>query len=328
MEKVLSICIPAYNVEKYINKTLDSIVGSVYLELLDVIVVNDGSTDRTASIVQEYVSQYSKSIKIVNKKNGGYGSVLNRGLSEAVGKYFCLLDGDDWYDTKEFDKILCELINQDVDMVISNHNRVDANTFEIKKMPKCDLDCNKLMSFDEAIDYMGYDKYFGITDIFIKRSIWIENNIKIDELTHYVDMEYCTYYVPYIKKVMYVNAYHYQYRVGNSQSGSQIEAMVKLYENHIQVTKSLINFYKGKQSLFSDCTCKYVKDKVYRMIKRDFEILLERYHRFDEVDNIQNYVKYIRKEGLFRDKLLLKWLLINIKSKVIYKIYYEMISSK
>lgn len=325
MEKILSICIPSYNVECYIQKTLDSIIKSNYLELLDIIVVNDGSTDNTEKIANEFESRYTDSIRVINKTNGGYGSVLNVGLKNAVGKYFCLLDGDDWYETAEFDKTLEFIINNDCDLFICNHNRVDATTFQVSPVKKCDLQSKKCLDFEKSLPQIGYDKYLGISDIFIRTNIWRENNIAVDELTHYVDMQYCTYYIPYVKTVFYCDTYPYQYRVGNSMSGSQMDTMVRLFENHINITKSLIVFYEKYNENMLKNSRAYVKDKVFRMIKRDFEILLERYHRTGKYKEIDGYIMYLEAKSLFADKFLRKWRLIRIKKPLIYKIYYALL---
>ena len=98
MEKLLSIIVPVYKVEAYINKCLDSLVMDdiKLMNKLEVIIVNDGTPDRSAEMSREYVKRYPGTFRQIDKENGGHGSAWNVGLSEATGKYIRFLDSDDW----------------------------------------------------------------------------------------------------------------------------------------------------------------------------------------------------------------------------------------
>ena len=109
-EKLLSISIAAYNVEQYLVKTLQSLIlDAEHMKVLEVIIVNDGSKDNTSQIGQEYVLKYPDTFKLINQENGGYGSTINTSLAVARGKYYKLLDGDDWYDSENFEN--CNTLN-------------------------------------------------------------------------------------------------------------------------------------------------------------------------------------------------------------------------
>ena len=95
--KLLSVVVPVYKVEKYINKCLDSlIVSDEQMNLLEVIVVNDGTPDNSAIMAKEYERKYPNTFRVIDKENGGHGSAWNRGVQEATGKYLRFLDSDDW----------------------------------------------------------------------------------------------------------------------------------------------------------------------------------------------------------------------------------------
>lgn len=88
MEKLITIVIPTYNMEKYLDKCLTSlIVPDEYMELLEVLVVNDGSKDNSSAIAHRYEDKYPQTFRVIDKENGNYGSYVNRGLKEAAGKY-------------------------------------------------------------------------------------------------------------------------------------------------------------------------------------------------------------------------------------------------
>ena len=108
MSKILTVSVAAYNVEAFLKKTLDSCIIPEIMDDLEVIIEDDGSTDGTAALAQSYVDQYPSCFRLIQKPNGGYGSTVNRSIVEATGKYFKLLDGDDWFDQEG----LIELIGQ------------------------------------------------------------------------------------------------------------------------------------------------------------------------------------------------------------------------
>lgn len=107
MDKLLSIVVPVYNVQQYIRKCLDSLIVSDELMCqLEVLVVNDGTTDQSAVIAIEYETKYPQTFRVINKQNGGHGSAFNTGLSNANGKYVRFLDSDDWLDKENLSKLM------------------------------------------------------------------------------------------------------------------------------------------------------------------------------------------------------------------------------
>lgn len=107
MEKLLTVVIPSYNVEQYLNQTLESfVIDSQWLEKLEILIVDDGSKDHTADIGKEYEHRYPGIFHVISKENGGHGSTINRGIQEAKGKYFKVVDGDDWVDSSGFQNFI------------------------------------------------------------------------------------------------------------------------------------------------------------------------------------------------------------------------------
>lgn len=107
MNKILTIIIPTYNMEKYLRRCLDSlIIDEDGMKQLEVLVINDGSKDSSSQIAHEYQDKYQDTFRVIDKENGNYGSCVNRGLKEATGKYVKVLDADDWFDTANFTSFL------------------------------------------------------------------------------------------------------------------------------------------------------------------------------------------------------------------------------
>ena len=120
MEKILSIVVPAYNVEKYLDQCLSSFVNTEVLRDIEILIINDGSTDRTAEIAEKYCEKYPGCFVLYNKENGGHGSGINYGIEHAKGKYFKVVDGDDWVETVNLPVFVRTLKKIDVDVIASN----------------------------------------------------------------------------------------------------------------------------------------------------------------------------------------------------------------
>ena len=137
--KLLSVAIPCYNSEAYMAKCIESLlIGG---EEVEIIVVNDGSKDRTAEIAEEYRAKYPTIVKVVNKENGGHGSAVNAGLENATGLYFKVVDSDDWVDEEAYMAILAKLeelagSRPVLDMLISNfvYDKVGAKKKKVMKL--------------------------------------------------------------------------------------------------------------------------------------------------------------------------------------------------
>ena len=126
MDKILTISVAAYNVEKYIGTLIESVIGSQAAGKIEIIVVDDGSKDKTSDIVKTYCNKCD-SVRLVTKENGGYGSTINRALEIAEGKYFRLLDGDDVVQTENMDEYIQYLEDCDSDIVLTTYVRFSEN---------------------------------------------------------------------------------------------------------------------------------------------------------------------------------------------------------
>ena len=146
MKKILTVLIPVYNTEKYIKRCLDSLIDESIIDNIEILIVSDGSKDNSILIAKDYEKKYPNSIKIIEKENGGHGSTINKGLEIATGKYFRVLDSDDWFNTSDFVKLVNyikndsnNLINPETGMQTRGMEETDLQiitrsaTLEVKK---------------------------------------------------------------------------------------------------------------------------------------------------------------------------------------------------
>ena len=152
MNKLLTIIIPVYKVEAYINKCLDSlIIVPELMEKMDVLIINDGTPDNSAEISREYVTRFPGSFRQIDKENGGHGSVWNLGVKEAYGKYIKFLDSDDWLEN--LDIMIRKLENTDADLIITSSISHCPNDY-LWKLEIKDMEFDRIYDADK-FDWMG-----------------------------------------------------------------------------------------------------------------------------------------------------------------------------
>lgn len=138
----VSILVPCYNVEKYIRQCLDSIINQT-LQEIEIICINDGSTDHTPEILKDYAQKDTR-IKIINKSNSGYGASMNMGLQAATGEYIGIVESDDWAESEMFAALYALAVKNNVDVVKGNYylywSKPEEKNKLVKAMPEQNLD--------------------------------------------------------------------------------------------------------------------------------------------------------------------------------------------
>ena len=130
--KILSFVIPAYNSERFLDICIPSMLVPEVLNKLEIIVVNDGSTDTTETIAKKYYNQYPDVVKVISQENKGHGGALNTGCAVAQGKYIKVIDADDWLETQNLPTFIQLLEHCNSDVVLTHHHTIDISTGEIK----------------------------------------------------------------------------------------------------------------------------------------------------------------------------------------------------
>ena len=130
MNKIISFIIPSYNVEKYLSKALESFLAGDVLDKIEVLIVNDGSKDSTATVANEYVEKYPETYRLINKQNGGHGSAINTGAEAANGKFLKVIDADDWVITDNLKELIEKLEVCESDVFLTPYHTVDMETGE------------------------------------------------------------------------------------------------------------------------------------------------------------------------------------------------------
>lgn len=234
MEKILTIGIPAYNMEEFLPRCLDSVVAAKNIDKLDIIVVNDGSKDHTSEIAHSYEERYPSSIRVIDKPNGGWGTAINLSIREAKGKYYKSLDSDDWFDTENLDRFVNELEKIDVDIVHTDFNEVYVSEEIIER--KVGGRDGYVVSFADHLKTAGGQPIHAVS---YKTSFL--HKIKFEVLPKfYADLDYILTPLKDAKTICIFHLNLYQYYLGREGQSVSVEGYNKHFEDFIAVSKKLI----------------------------------------------------------------------------------------
>lgn len=210
--KLLCICVPVYNIERYLPRCLNSILSCENKHLLEILVINDGSTDNTQSIAEEYQNKFPTIVTLINQSNKGHGGAVNTGIKHTKSKYFKIVDGDDWIDTQGLDNFLKYLNMFDVDLILHELSYdMLANSAIRSEDCYTHLLSKQILIFDQIkFDYWGPI----LSTSTYKTDILKKSNMILTEKCFYVDMEYNAKAIQYVKQVLYLDIPLYKYYIG------------------------------------------------------------------------------------------------------------------
>lgn len=230
MEPLISIIVPIYNSEKYIKECIESIINQTYSNI-EIILLNDGSTDRSLEICNIY-SQKDKRINVINKKNTGVSDTRNIGIKYSNGQYIMFIDSDDWIDLDTCEIAIKNAIKNDSDIVMWTY----VKEFKDKSIPKIIFDKDKYFDNDGCRNL--HRRLFGLINEELRKpenadalctaaiklyksSIIKENNIKFEDIKNigtYEDGLFNINIFKYVKRATFINKTLYHYRKTNQYS--------------------------------------------------------------------------------------------------------------
>ena len=262
--KYISFAIPCYNSAAYMDRAVESILKGG--EDVEIIIVNDGSKDDTSKIAHEYEEKYPTIVRAVDKENGGHGDAVNAGLDHAEGKYFKVVDSDDWVDEEALYKILdvlkkFEEEEKQVDMLLANY------VYEKPSLHK-----HKVIRYDGVFPenqvFTWNDvKRFKISQNILMHSVIYRTKmlrdcqLELPRHTFYVDNIFVYNPLPFVKKMYYVNADLYRYFIGRDDQSVNEKVMIGRIDQQIKVNKLMIDAYdltKIKNKKLRDYMVKYL----------------------------------------------------------------------
>lgn len=248
--KYISFAIPCYNSAEYMSHAIETILTAG--EDVEILIVNDGSKDDTQKIAKAYEEKYPGIVKAVWKENGGHGDAVNTGLANATGKYFKVVDSDDWLDTEALKKVM-ELLKQwekdevTVDMLVSNYvyEKVGAKHKKVIHYRNA-LPQGKVFGWKD-IGHFRLAQYILMHSVIYRTELLKMTQIKLPKHTFYVDNIYVYYPLPHVSTMYYLDVNLYRYFIGRDDQSVNEKNMIQRVDQQIFVTKSLIDMYSLKR---------------------------------------------------------------------------------
>ncbi len=294
--KLLSIVIPVYNTEHYIRRCLDSILVPETLEAIEVLVINDGSKDKSASIAKEYEAKYPNTVKVIDKENGGHGSTINKGLELATGSYFRVLDSDDWFDTLAFIRYLDKLKDCTEDIVLTPYYQEYVyNGMQILyEYPGFEFD--RTYTFADVTLEKLNDFYFVLASSSYKTEVLRSAGVQLFEKTFYVDMQYNIMAVKDIKTIRFLNDNIYRYFIGRPTQSMSIASMIRNMPHHERVLKFLVEYYRDHKAEVEPEKRIYMANMIKLMTNTHFHLISDLWkNRWEAYQLSKGFMKYLKK---------------------------------
>ena len=217
-------------------------------EDVEILIIDDGSTDETGKIADAYESRYPSIVKAVHKENGGHGSAVNTGLVHATGLYYKVVDSDDWVKESAYQKILDTLRDiiargDTLDMLISNfvYEKEGEKKHKVMKYHHA-LPQDKIFGWNE-VKHFHKGQYILMHSVIFRTKLLRECGLNLPENTFYVDNIFVFEPLPYVKNMYYLDVNFYRYYIGREGQSVNEEIMISRIDQQIKVNKIMIDYF-------------------------------------------------------------------------------------
>ena len=244
--KLLTVAIPCYNSQDYMEKCVMSLLPGG--DEVEIIIVDDGSKDNTAEIADRLAEAYPSIVRAIHQENGGHGQAVNTGLAHATGKFFKVVDSDDWVNAAAYEKILNLLRSvveeeRDLDMLISNfvYEKQGAKRKKIMHYHHS-LPVNTFFSWDD-VHALKPNQYILMHSVIYRTNLLKECGMQLPKHTFYVDNIYVYYPLPHVKTMYYLDVNFYRYYIGREDQSVNEKVMISRLDQQVRVNKIMYDSY-------------------------------------------------------------------------------------
>ena len=303
MEKILTIIIPSYNMEAYLPKCLGSLIidNKELLRKLDVIVVNDGSKDRTSEIAHEFEAKYPGVFRVIDKANGHYGSCINAALPVAEGAYVKVLDADDWFDTSVFNRYL-EFVDGEskkgefsADLILNDFIFLTESGKIERRFPF--VTCNSDVSVFDYIDRGG-----GWRDIWMHAIAYKLENLRrihyvqLTGITH-TDIQWIHLPMATVRRIAYCKGLLYMYVSDRENNTSNEQAYYRTFHDQLAVFKTLVSEYNRMSDEVDDYQKIYLQNHLRHRARRAYWVYLYNCNPLLKKGALEDFDRFLKNES-------------------------------
>lgn len=221
-------------------------------EQVEILIINDGSSDNTAQIAACFQQQYPTIIRAINQENKGHGGAVNTGMANAQGKYFKVVDSDDWVDVRAYLKVLehlKRLEEEEVDVFITNfvYEKEGASRKQIMRYTSAFPE-NRIFTWEEA-KVLRRGKYMMMHSLIYRLELLKESQLQLPEHTFYVDNLFVFIPLQYSRKLYYLNVDFYRYLIGREDQSVNEQVMIKRIDQQLKVNRLLMESFHDEWNL-------------------------------------------------------------------------------
>jgi len=243
--KLITFTVPCYNSAAYMEKCLDSLLACAPEDELEIIIVDDGSTDRTAVIADRYASDHPLSVQVVHQPNGGHGEGINQGLRHATGLYFKVVDSDDWIDLACGQKLMARIRAEaqaasPVDLFIGNfvYEHVEDGTQRPMRLRNV-FPAGQVIGWD-GIRRFRMSQFLSMHTLYYRTAVLRESGLVLPKHTFYVDNLVAYIPLPHVRTLCYLDLDLYRYFIGRGDQSVTEANLIKRIDQHMLVNRILI----------------------------------------------------------------------------------------
>ena len=241
--KLLSFAIPCYNSEGYMEHCIESILPGG--EDVEIIIVDDGSKDRTAEIADRYAEKYPTIVKAIHQENGGHGEAVNTGIKNATGIYFKVVDSDDWVDHDAYMAVLDKLrelvgSENNLDMLLANYVYEKEGAKHKKVMRQTGFPQEQIFTWSD-IKHFHKGHYILMHSVIYRTKLLRECGLVLPKHTFYVDNIYVYKPLPNVRTMYYMNVDFYRYFIGREDQSVNEKVMISRIDQQIKVNKIMLD---------------------------------------------------------------------------------------
>lgn len=300
MKKYITFVVPCYNSESYMRHCIDTLLpGGTDIEIL---IVDDGSGDRTGEIADAYQNEYPDIVRAIHKENGGHGSGVNVGIEQAQGEFLKVVDSDDWVDQEAYAEYLSVIKNHvdqriEVDVYFTNfvyENTVKNSVYVLdyrRQFPQ------RIVFRWEQIRDFRTGEFLMMHSLTFRVEVLRNSKVHLLEHTFYVDNIFCYQPLAYCKKLYYLPVNLYRYFIGRSDQSVNIDNMVSRYDQQLRVIDYISTLYT--RDFLKSLGRKQYKYMIHHLGILSFLTMVFIYGKYDEEKGkaYNAYLKHFKEEN-------------------------------
>lgn len=271
VDKVLTIAVPSYNTQDYIDTCLPTMLQHPYTAQTEILLVNDGSTDGTLEKMRWYEQNYPDTVVVIDKQNAGHGSAVNIAVEKARGTYFKVIDGDDWVLAENLGKMVRQLAHCKADLVVHPYIKYNVSK-KRSRIIRYKIEKNKLLNFDQAAPRL---KEAAIHAATYRTELLRGHQIRVRENCFYEDTEYNIYPIPFVNTVFACSYPVYVYRTGTLSQSIHPKQAFQNRKMHSRIIGDCIAYYEKYEDELSEEKKDYIRRIIGRRIRSQYMIYLK-----------------------------------------------------